>query len=313
MEEPITKEQLLQSIKELEIQLEQLESNKTEAYSTPKENSAGLDYLKATEDLKDIIRIKGLIRKYRHMLMQDLYKKETTPFVEDLLNSSELPEFSWGIREKEEKDREVIFEQTDSKQDYIKVTNYGKFEYLTGQNGVHIMDMPDSDNITINMEHFLKYNDKTRLFAEDINETTRKHPEYMGEKLYLLRITKGVSPNQRNYFVLSPINKSYLEDEDIRKFFVKEYCSDLYLDSLTKGENGIYAGNVSKSEEGFYTIKYSKASTRAAKLAELIPGSTQLHVDFGNGDSKEISGVIETFVQIRERFNKELDEQSIDK
>ena len=313
MEEPITKEQLIETIKTLEKQLEQLEENKTPAYSMPQKDSNGLEYLKATEDLKEKIKIKGLIRKYRYMLMQDLYTKETAPFVEDLTNSSQLPQFSWGIREKEEKDREVVFEETDSNQDYIKVINYGKFEYLTGQSGVHIADMPDSDNLTIRLEHFLKYNNKTTLFAEDINKATNQHPEYMGERLYLLRIIKGFGSNQRSYFILSPINQSYLEDEDIREFFAKEYCSDLYLDSVTKGENGIYAGNIVKSEDGFCTIKYSKASTRAAKLAELLTGSTQLHIDFASGDSKEIAGGEETFKSIIERFNKEHDEQSIDK
>lgn len=303
MEEPMTRKQLLGRINMLRKELQELEKQKSNLTSIPVSEGKGLEYLKATEELKERIRIKGLLRKYEDMLTKCSYEEGTSHWVEDLQNSSNLPEFSWGIREKEEAAREVILKQEEGEEGYIDVVNYGKFEYLTGESGVHIQDMPNSDYVTIEVKKFLKYKDKISILPTDINESIRQHPEYLAERLNLLRITKGTGQNQRSYFVLSPIQKKQLEDEKTREFFIKEYCSDLYLESVTKGNNGIYAGNISKSEDGFCTIKYAKSSTRAAKLAEMLPGSTLLHVDFFNGESREIPGPSETFDGIRKRLS----------
>lgn len=303
MEEPITRDQLILAIKELKYKQQQLEESKSAVTSMPKSEANGLEYLKATDDLKERIRIKGLIRKYEDLLTRCSYEDGTSKWVIDLQDKENLPKFSWGIREKEETARETILEYADSEQEYIEVVNYGKFEYLTGENGVHIQDMPNSDYVTIGVEHHLQYKDKITILPTDIDESIRKHPEYLGERLNLLRITKGMGHNKRNYFVLSPIQKEQLKDEKIRDFFIKEYCSDLYLESVTKGKNGIYAGNISKTDDGFCSIQYSKSSTRAAKLAEMLPGSTMLYVELLNGEIRELPGLSETFNEIRNRLS----------
>lgn len=302
MEEPITRQQLLEKIMILKKELQKLESAKTPISSMPKSEANGLEYLKATEDLKDRIRIKGLLRKYEDMLTKCSYEEGTLHWVEDLQDSSNLPEFSWGIREKEEEDREVILKQKEGEQDYLEVVNCGKFEYLTGKSGVHIQDMPNSDYVTIEVEHYLQLGDKIAILPTDIEEAIKQHTEYLGERLNLLRVTKGTGNNQRSYFILSPIQKEQLEDKNVREFFIKEYCSDLYLESVTKGNNGIYAGSISKSDDGFCSIQYSKSSTRAAKLAEMLPGSTMLYLEFLNGETRELPGLSEMFEGIRKRL-----------
>lgn len=303
MEEPITRDQLILAIKELKYKQQQLEESKSAVTSMPKSEANGLEYLKATDDLKERIRIKGLIRKYEDLLTRCSYEDGTSKWVGDLQDKDNLPEFSWGIREKEETARETILEYTDSEQEYIEVVNYGKFEYLTGENGVHIQDMPNSDYVTIEIEHYLKHEDKIAILPTDIDEAIKQHPEYLSERLNLLRVTKGIGHNQRSYFILSPIQKEQLEDKKVREFFIKEYCSDLYLESVTKGNNGIYAGNISKSDDGFCSIQYSKSSTRAAKLAEMLPGSTMLYVELLNGEIRELPGLSETFDGIRKRLS----------
>lgn len=301
MKEPIVKNEIKQKLKELKKELQQLEQNKNPSSSMSKNDSNDLEYLKATAEMKRRIQLRGLIRN----LMRDLYKNGTDPFVEDLTDSSDLPEFSWGINEKEESDREIIFEKTGN-DEYIRVTNYGKFEYMTGKSGVSIENIPDSNHVTIDVEHFIRYGDQIRIFSNDINEAIARHPEYLGERLNLLRITKGMGGNQRDYFILSPIQQQQLQDEEIRKVFIDEYCSDIYLDSVVTGENGIYAGNIVKEQDGFCAIRYAKSSVRAAKLAELLTGTAQLHVKISEGNIRKLPGIPETFRQIRERFVSEI-------
>lgn len=303
MEEAITRQQLLEKIKSLKKELQQLESKKTEIIDIPVSEAEGLEYLKATDDLKERIRIKGLIRKYEDILTKCSYEEGTSHWVSDLQDSTNLPAFSWGIREKEEDSREVIIKQSEGEEQYLEVVNYGKFEYLNGESGVHIQDMPNSDYATIEVEHFLKYQDKITILPTDIEEAIKQHPEYLGERLNLLRIIKGTGHNQRSYFILSPVQKEQLEDKRVKEFFIKEYCSDLYLESVTKGKNGIYAGNISKSDDGFCSIQYTKSSTRAAKMAEMTPGSTMLYLELLDGEIRELPGTSETFDGIRKRLS----------
>lgn len=306
MNEPITQEDVLKKLKELRKELANLEENVSPYNNMPFREIQGLEYLKATEELKRRIELRGLIRKYESILMRDYYKKGTEPLVQDLSDFLNPPEFSWGINENEEVNREVIFEQSVEGKDPIKVTSYGSFRYLTGESDVSIKDIPDPNHIIIQAEHFLKYGDKVRIPAEEINRETRNHPEYFAERLNLLRISRGQGENQRDYFVLSPIQKFQLQDEAVRRFFEEVYCSDLYLHSVITGENGAYAGNIIKDQDGFCSIKYDKSSVRAAKIAEWVKGTTQMSVNISEGNNVNLIGPSETFKQIRDRFMAEI-------
>lgn len=298
MKENSINSQVKENLKKWKKELEQLEKNKSPLSSIPKSSSNDdLGYLRATEEMKRRIQLRGLIRN----ALRELYKSGTDSFAQELTDLSDIPEFSWGIRELERRDREIIFEGAGNGE-YIKVTNYGSFEYMTGKSGVSIQDIPDSNYVKIPIEHFLRYRDQIRILPTDIKEALKQHPEYLAERLNLIRVTKGTGENQRDYFILSPIQRHYLEDEEVREVFVNEYCSDEYLNSVVNGENGRYAGNIVREKDGICAIRYQRSSVRAAKLAELVPETTELHFNMLDGEERKLPARQGTFKQILDRF-----------
>jgi len=302
--------QLLERLKQIDERLKQLQENKNGIYAIPMRELRKEDISKATSDIHEKmkltcerIELRHLIDEYQIHLRKNSYKEGTDPFVEDLKDPSNIPQFSWGIIESDPVDKPIIFEQSEEGKEYIRVTNHGRFRYLNGKSDVPVGRIETGTNTIIAEVQAVKTENKTIIQAEDIKTLLTQHPEFFAETLNLIAITKGKGDQQSSYLVLSPIGKEQLTDENIRSFFISEYCSDEYLKSVTTAENGLYAGNI-KSEEGSCRIVYEETSVRAAKLAEYVPGTTLKVFDMGNGDIRKHQGSEATFEEMRGYYER---------
>lgn len=261
------------------------------------------------DDAKTILALEQKIKYYREMFNERAYMEGTTTAISTSGVLDEQIDISWGINEVFSHDRKIFYKGIASCQP-ITVVNYGEFRFIEGEQGVRIEEI--KENLKQKEYEILPYlrdmkTGRAKVKAEDVGTIIGEGMKELHEKIRLLRITKGEGENYRDYFILSSISERDLTNPEILKFFLDYYCSDAYLKKASEGENGIYAGGIKQLEDDTCRIAFNPYSIRAAKLAQSVPGTTQLFVDTVDGkETLKVPGEQETLKQVIDRLTKQL-------
>lgn len=300
--EKMTLQELLSMKNRAETELKKLEKEygdegrKTFGQLAQDKQNNGLGHIKLSDNVKKKLQLKRLIRLCSVIYTKKLHKDSAEKTLTDLQDIKKQPKFSWGIEEFDSSERSIIFEE-----DEIKATALGIFEWAFGRENLSLEQIRQQNIKTVNL---LGNNaDKVRLPIKELEKLLKQSRQE--EILYLFRIERQNPNGKRNYYILSPITKKLLENEKVRNFFTDVYCSHEYLKSISESEDGIYAGNICIDDNGNPYVRYNESSTRAAKLAESVQGTTTLEVKISDVDRRKLPGSLETFRQVRYRIAAE--------